>query len=63
MNHEVLFQAGIILFPVELLGEMGDPLSVISTRDSLILRMRFQPVLFLSSNNGCLEAHIPKYYW
>ncbi len=47
MIHEVLFLAGIILFPVELLGEMGDPPCVISTRDSLLFRMRFSRLFFV----------------
>ncbi len=60
MNHEVLFQAGTILFPVELLVEMGDPPCVISTNGGSplchfyqgfpsIQNEIFPPVLCLSS--------------
>ncbi len=47
MNHEVLFQAGTILFPVELLVGMGDPPCVISTMESLLFRMRFSRLFFV----------------
>ena len=41
------FRREIILFPVELLGEMGVPPCVISTRDSLLFRMRFSRLFFV----------------
>ncbi len=51
MIHEVLFQAGIILFPVELLGEMGDPpLCHFYQGFPSIQNEIFPPVLCLSSN-------------
>ena len=46
-NDFTTIQAGTILFPLELLGEMGDPLRVISTRDSLLFRMRFSRLFFV----------------
>ena len=47
MSHEVLFQAGTILFPVEFWAEMGYPYCVISARDSLLFRMRFSRLFFV----------------
>ena len=62
MSHEVLFQAGIILFPVELLVEMGDPPCVISTRDSLLFRMRFSRLFFVFLIMAAWE-HTDKFCW
>ncbi len=40
MSHEVLFQAGTILFPVELLVEMGDETVPLGHRGTEIVPLR-----------------------
>ncbi len=63
MSHEVLFQAGTILFPVELLVEMGYPPCVISARDSLLFRMRFSRLFFVYLILMAAWKDIDKFYW
>ncbi len=57
------FRREIILFPVEFLAEIRVPPCIISPRDSLILRMRFPPILLFIFINGWLGANLPKCYW
>ena len=63
MSHEVLFQAGTILFPVEFWAEMGYPYCVISARDSLLFRMRFSRLFFVYLQSNMADwKDIGKFY-